>query len=138
MNIERFIKAQKRDYDTALDEIKSGKKKNDWMWYIFPQIKGLGESPTSDYYGLDGLDEAKEYLKNEYLRSNLMEISEAIFNCKVDKITDIMWYPDDLKLQSSMTIFMLVDPKCEIYKKVLDKYFDGKICEETLMLLGLK
>ena len=130
-DLNRFIEAQELDYLVALNEIKNGKKRSHWIWYIFPQLAFLGNSSTAKYYGIKDLDEAKLYLENEYLKNHLIEISKELL--KIDKrIEDIVNYPDDLKIKSSMTLFNYVDPSIEVFKKVLDKFYDGKKDEVTL------
>ncbi len=137
-NLERFIKAQKQDYEQALKEIKNGKKLTHWIWYIFPQIKGLGYSEISNYYGIDDLAEAKAYLQNEYLRNNLLEITEALLNLDSNNPTEILGYPDDLKVKSSMTLFNYVDQSILIFKKVIDKYYNGEFDNKTITLIKQK
>ncbi|MEE3393483.1 MAG: DUF1810 domain-containing protein [Lachnospiraceae bacterium] len=136
--LDRFIKAQEHDYDTALAEIKTGHKRSHWIWYIFPQIKGLGFSPTSEYYGIDGLVEAKEYMQNDTLKNRLIEISEALLGLDSSDASDVMGYPDNLKLRSSMTLFAEAAPEIEVFQKVLDKFFDGKKDDMTLKIIGVK
>ena len=132
-NLERFIEAQERDYATALDEIKSGQKKTLWMWYIFPQIAGLGGlSEMSRFYEIKDLGEAKAYIANEYLRNNLIEISRALLECENDNPVEILGFPDNLKLLSSMTLFDLVAPEIREFSKVLDKFFDGYRDDRTI------
>ena len=133
-NLRRFIDAQKRDYKNALEEIKRGRKESHWIWYIFPQLKNLGYSDISKYYGIGTIEEARAYLDNDLLRKNLIEISEAIYDLD-DDILNIMGYPDNLKLNSSMTLFKYVDSNIEIFSKVIDKFYDGKEDEKTLILI---
>ena len=124
-DLERFIVAHERDYATALEEIKRGKKETHWMWYIFPQIAGLGGlSETSRFYEIKDLGEAKAYMANEYLRNHLIEISGALLECESDNPVEILGFPDNLKLLSSMTLFDLVAPEIREFSKVLDKFFD--------------
>ena len=137
-NLDRFIKAQERDYPVALQEIKSGRKLSHWIWYIFPQIKGLGYSETAQYYSIEDVEEAKAYLNNEYLHNNLVEICQELLKLKSNDIVDIMGYPDNLKLCSSMTLFNFVAPDEDIFKKVLDKYYNGKLDTKTLEILSIK
>ena len=134
MELERFVSAQECDYDIALSEIRKGRKRSHWMWYIFPQIQGLGYSSTAQYYAIQDGKEAVEYLKHPTLGLRLIEISEALLNLKETNATKVMGYPDDLKLKSSMTLFYKVS-KNDIFKKVLDKYFEGKLNEKTLETL---
>lgn len=133
-DLDRFIKAQKRDYDTAFFEIREGKKRTHWIWYIFPQINGLGQSETAKYYSIQSIDEAKAYLDNEYLYNNLIDICNELLKLRTNNILDIMGYPDNLKLCSSMTLFYLVSPNETTFKKVLDKFYNGKLDENTMKI----
>ena len=133
-DLSRFIKAQENDYDTALSEIKAGRKTSHWIWYIFPQLEELGFSPTAKFYGIVDLDEARAYLANNLLRTRLIEISQAMLDLSSRDIKDIMGYPDNLKLCSSMTLFHLAEPACDVFTKVLDKYFDGNLDKKTIAL----
>lgn len=133
-DLERFVKAQERNYSTALTEIKSGKKQTHWIWYIFPQIKGLGHSETAQYYSIQNANEAQAYLNNEYLHNNLIEICNELLKLKTNDPMEVMGFPDNLKLCSSMTLFHLVAPKETIFKQVLDKYYNGKLDEKTIRL----
>ena len=134
-NIERFIKIQKEDYAMALKEIKNGRKRNHWMWYIFPQIKGLGTSAMAQYYGLENLEEAKEYYNNDYLRKNLLEITKALLSLDNTNIESILGYPDNLKLLSCMTLFEIVDKNENVFSQILDKYYNGKRDTNTIHLI---
>jgi uncharacterized protein (DUF1810 family) len=134
MSVQRFLDAQKQDYETALAEIRSGRKQSHWIWYIFPQIAGLGYSSISRHYAIANLDEAKEYLAHPLLRARLIEISEALLHLNRNNATEIMGYPDDLKLRSSMTLFMLAAPDEPVFRAVLDRFFDGKPDEKTIEL----
>lgn len=133
-DLTRFLKAQEDDYATALAEIKAGHKRSHWIWYIFPQVKGLGMSAMSDFYGLDGIGEAKAYLDNDILRKRLLEISKALLSLQANDATEVMGYPDDMKLHSSMTIFHLAAPDEPVFRAVLDKFFAGKLDKNTLAL----
>ena len=133
-DLQRFHKAQIFDYPMALGEIKNGRKESHWMWYIFPQLKELGYSSTAKYYGLTK-DEAKAYLKDEILKSRLIEISQVLLELKSNDATEIFGYPDDLKLKSSMTLFSEIAPEIEVFDKVLQKFFSGKKDNKTLELL---
>lgn len=137
MSIERFLKAQASDYDTALAEIRAGHKRSHWIWYIFPQLEGLGHSMTAEYYGISGMEEAREYLAHPVLRQRLVEISKALLELPVNDAYEVMGSPDNLKLRSSMTLFALADPSCSVFQQVLDKFFDGKRDGKTEELLGL-
>lgn len=136
-NLDRFIEAQERDYSTALVEIKSGRKQSHWIWYIFPQIQGLGHSETAQYYSIRNADEARAYLENEYLRSNLIEICRELIKLETNDPLEVMGFPDNLKLLSSMTLFHLVSPVEPVFKQVLDKYYDGKLDENTVKILNI-
>ena len=133
-NIDRFVEIQKEYYEIALQEIKNGYKKSHWMWYIFPQLKELGSSSTSKFYGLDGIDEAKEYMENRYLKNNMLKICNELLKQDGD-IKYIMGNPDYLKLNSSMTLFEYVFPKEEIFSKVINKFYNGKRDNLTLEIL---
>lgn len=134
-DLSRFIKAQETDYKIALKEIKSGRKVSHWIWYIFPQLKALGFSGNAKYYGIENLAEAKEYLSNEILSSHLLEISQALLELENNDIEYIMGSSvDKLKLCSSMTLFHLAEPTCEIFTKILDKYFAGQLDNKTVDL----
>lgn len=135
-DLDRFRRAQRGEYEEALAEIKRGRKNGHWMWYIFPQLSGLGMSATSLYYGIRGLDEAKAYLADPVLGERLREISSALLEIPTNNAREVFWYPDDLKLRSCMTLFTAADPENEIFQKVLDKFFDGKPDELTLEKLG--
>ena len=130
MSIERFLQAQ----EYALEEVRAGEKTTHWIWYIFPQVKGLGSSRTSIYYGINGLSEAREYLANETLRNRLVEISEAFYALEGKSAKDVFG-PDAVKVRSCMTLFAKADPSLAIFQKVLDKYYDGKMDPLTLRML---
>ena len=133
-DLERFLKAQESMYEIALTEIKKGHKFSHWIWYIFQQLKILGRSKTAVYYGIENLDEAKEYLEDEILRARLLEISQALLELATNDPVAVMGHIDSVKLRSCMTLFHLADPTCEIFKKVLDKYFSGQLDELTVEL----
>ena len=137
MSLDRFIDAQKEDYDIAFREISIGRKRNHYMWYIFPQIKGLGRSSTSKFYGIDGLEEARDYMENEYLRNNLVNISSKLLELETDNPIDIFGHTDSKKLKSSMTLFELVSDNT-VFSQVLEKYFNGQRDELTLDLVNKK
>jgi uncharacterized protein (DUF1810 family) len=130
-NLRRFHEAQEYSYQAAFAEIKEGYKRSHWMWYIFPQIKGLGRSSTSEYYGITCLDEAKAYLEDAVLGTRLKEICvELLKHC--DKSAQAIFGGiDSMKLKSSMTLFDKVSPN-QVFGKVLDVFFDGKRDKRTL------
>ena len=135
-HLERFLTAQERDYATALREIRGGRKRSHWIWYIFPQLKDLGHSETAKYYGIKDLDEAKTYLSEPTLRARLIEISEALLSLRMNDPETVMGYPDDLKLRSSMTLFAAADPEEPVFGQVLEKFFHGRPDQRTLDLIG--
>ncbi len=134
-DINRFVKAQENMYPFALNEIKNGKKRSHWMWFIFPQLKGLGKSEMSKYFGIEDIAEAKEYLEHPILGARLREISEAILSLNLNNPYTIMGHIDGLKLQSSMTLFAEIEGKDSVFGRVLDKYYNGKKDMNTLHLL---
>lgn len=136
--LDRFIKAHERDYEIALQEIKEGRKKTHWMWYIFPQIKRLGNSATSEFYGIEDIEEASLYYNNKYLREHLIEISQALLDIDSNDITNILGFPDNLKLQSSMTLFSLVNPKEKVFSEVLSKYYNDEKDIKTVNIINCK
>ena len=134
-DLDRFKKAQEEDYPYALHEIKVGRKRSHWIWYIFPQLKGLGFSSMSEYYGIDGRAEAQAYIADPLLRARLVEISEALLALESHNPTQVMGYPDDLKLKSSMTLFAEVAPDIPVFEQILQKFFAGEKDAKTLQLL---
>lgn len=135
--LDKFVRAQQRDYTSALSEIRSGRKRSHWMWYIFPQIQGLGMSSTAQFYGIKDLEQAKDFLAHPYLGRNLIEISSALLALDGSNPTAVMGYPDDLKLRSCMTLFELADPSVGVFAAVLDKFYGGRRDEMTLRILNL-
>lgn len=135
-NLERFLIAQQTYYRTALQEIKAGQKRSHWMWFIFPQIVGLGYSETARYYAIKNMEEAKAYMEDYTLGRNLMEISQALLEIGSNDALEVMGWPDDLKLKSSMTLFALAKPECEVFQKVLDKFFHGERDQKTVEILS--
>ena len=125
-DLSRFLKAQEHDYEQALREIRSGRKRTHWMWYIFPQIQGLGFSSTAQYYAIRDLEEAKDYLAHPVLGVRLKEISSALLDLEGLSASEIFGYPDDLKLRSCMTLFRMADLDEPIFLEVLEKYYDGE------------
>jgi uncharacterized protein (DUF1810 family) len=123
--LQRFLDAQQRDYATALSEIKNGKKRSHWMWYIFPQIAGLGFSETSKFYAIRDITEAKEYLEHPILGLRLVTICQALMAANTNNATAIFGNPDDMKLRSSMTLFASIPGADPVFPAVLDKFFNG-------------
>jgi len=135
--LERFVSAQARDYEQALREIRGGRKRSHWIWYIFPQLQDLGHSGTAQYYGLRDLNEARAYMAHSLLAAHLVEISEALLELDSSDPGAVMGYPDDLKLCSCMTLFELAAPEQPVFAKVLEKFYGGRRDRLTLRLLGL-
>ena len=135
-DLSRFVEAHDRSYSRALEEIREGRKQSHWMWYIFPQIEGLGLSSTSRFYAIADLEEARAYMQHPMLGAHMIEICGVLLGLSVNDAEDVMGYPDDLKLRSSMTLFSKAVPSVKIFQQVLDKYFDGKMDQKTLEILG--
>ena len=136
-DLTRFEEAHHRDFATALGEIQSGRKRSHWMWYIFPQLRGLGRSYTAVYFGIPDLDAAKAFLAHPILGQNLLTITRALLDLKEDNPTRILGTPDDLKLRSSMTLFEAAAPECPKYAAVLEKFYAGKRDPLTLHMLSI-
>ena len=139
-DINIFIERQKEGYNTALKEIKNGKKKSCWMWFIFPQVRGLGSSTISSFYGIKDLEEGIQYLSNKKLRKNLIEITKALLDLGEVDIREVMGFIDDIKLKSSMTFFNIVEKESGIncggiFNKVLTQFFKGEEDENTYKIL---
>ena len=134
--LDKFVSAQARDYACALAEIKSGRKRSHWMWYIFPQLQGLGFSPTAQYYGIRDLEQAMDYMAHPVLGPRLVEISTALLGLDTSSPSAVMGYPDDLKLCSCMTLFELAAPEEPVFGRVLEKFYGGRRDRMTLNLLG--
>jgi len=135
-NLQRFIDAQKEDYQIALSEIKQGKKRSHWMWYIFPQIQGLGLSPTSRLYAIKDLHEAQEFLQDPLLGNRLVNICNELLALKTSDAHAIFGSPDDLKLKSSMTLFASINNVNQVFQLVLDKFFNGTRDDKTLRIIS--
>ena len=128
-SLDRFRSAQEGSYEIALREIQTGRKQSHWIWYIFPQIQGLGHSTMAMYYEIQSKVEAMEYWDDQMLRNHMVEICQELLKLE-GPIERIMGYPDNLKLRSCMTLFWLVTGE-QLFKDVLDKFFDGQIDEYT-------
>ena len=135
-SLERFVTAQARDFDTALEEIEHGRKRSHWMWYVFPQIQGLGMSSTAQYYSIKDLQEARDFLAHPVLGRNLLEISNALLRLDTNNPSAVMGWPDDLKLCSCMTLFEAADTDEPVFGAVLDKFYHGERDRLTLDRLG--
>jgi uncharacterized protein (DUF1810 family) len=136
-NLERFISAQDSCYDNVIKELSEGGKKTHWIWFIFPQCMGLGKSYNSCKYAIKSQQEAIDYLNNETLKYRLITCCEFLLNSKTKSISQILPPPDDLKLKSSLTLFLNVKPNYTIFKNLLIKYFDNKECTKTREFLKL-
>ena len=136
-NLARFVDAQKPVYETALSELRRGRKTSHWMWFIFPQVAGLGYSAMSQRYAISGLDEAKAYLAHPVLGSRLRECAETALAVEGRSASAIFGSPDDMKLQSSMTLFAQADGDGSVFGKVLEKYYGGEMDGQTLELLAV-
>ena len=132
-SLTRFIEAQYKDFEIALSEIKSGRKKSHWMWYIFPQFQGLGYSATARFYAISSLDEAVEFLNHPILGKRLLMVTSALLELEQSDPLDIFGSPDYMKLQSSMTLFSIVSEN-PIFDKVLQKFFNGAKDQKTQSL----
>jgi uncharacterized protein (DUF1810 family) len=135
-NLERFVAAQADVYDSALHEIRSGRKQTHWMWFIFPQLAGLGMSPTSQHYGITGLREAAAYLSHSLLGPRLIDCSEAVTLVAARSAREIFGSPDDMKLRSSATLFARVAGGSSVFGRILEQYFAGQPDPRTVALLG--
>jgi uncharacterized protein (DUF1810 family) len=132
--LQRFVTAQEQDFDAALQELKTGRKRSHWMWYIFPQLLGLGFSETTKFYAIKDLKEAQNYLEHPVLGPRLVKISEALLHLQLPA-KQVFGSPDDLKLHSSMTLFSEVPGANPVFELVLQKLFKGQKDPKTLLLL---
>ena len=134
--LERFVKAQTNTYEVAMREIKNGRKRTHWMWFIFPQLRGLGMSSISRYYGLENFDEAKAYLAHPVLSGRLYEICGELLKHKDKTALEIFGDIDEMKLKSSMTLFALTSEDYTIFDEVLENFFGGEMDEATIKLIN--
>ena len=133
-SLERFLRAQLWDYETALKEISAGCKMSHWMWYIFPQMRGLGRSENAIYYGIKDLEEAREYLNHPVLGARLREITTAFLQLSGVSAREVLGHTDAMKMLSCMTLFNMVSPN-DIFQQVIEKYYNGREDRRTLSLL---
>ena len=133
--IERFVAAQQNVYLQALNEIKKGRKQSHWMWFVFPQIRGLGFTDYNVYYGIKDLKEAGQYLNDPVLGKRLIEISEAVLSKDGKTALEIFGRPDDRKLKSCMTLFGQVPNTNPVFHRVLEKYYQGLNDDKTIVIL---
>lgn len=136
-DLSRFVSAQEGRYEMAYAELANGRKRSHWMWYIFPQLSGLGSSPMARRYALSGLEEAKAFLAHPLLGTRLVNISALLLSLETNKPTEIFGFPDDIKLRSSMTLFALARPEEPVFEQVLDRFFGGDKDPLTLRLLRI-
>tara|TARA_R110000850_G_C9892902_1_gene459085 strand:- start:366 stop:824 length:459 start_codon:yes stop_codon:yes gene_type:complete len=134
--LERFLSAQDGVYSTALAELRAGRKRTHWMWFIFPQLRGLGRSAMAERYGITSGTEAREYLIHPVLGPRLKDCVEAIIPLRDCSLHEILGSPDDLKFRSSMTLFAMVDPEDPLFRVALDRWCDGVLDPATLSMLG--
>ena len=135
--LDRFLDAQRGDYAVALAEVRRGRKTSHWMWYIFPQIAGLGQSSTARYYSIRDLEEAREYYAHPVLGQRLREISGALLELRGSDPVAVFGGIDSMKLKSSMTLFAVAAPDDPLFQQVLDKYYGGEQDVLTLRILGV-
>lgn len=135
-DLARFLEAQELMYGTALSELKNGQKRSHWMWFVFPQIDGLGSSSTAKRYAIKSIAEAKAYLNHPLLGARLTECTKTLLNLKGLSASDIFGYPDDLKFCSSMTLFEQVTSEDSLFSRALDQYCGGERDEKTLAIIG--
>ena len=135
-DLERFLNAHVNMYEQAIHELRMGKKRSHWMWYIFPQISGLGRSRTAKYYAIKNIIEAQKYLEHPLLGARLVECSKALLDIEESSISKVLSSPDDKKLKSSMTLFSAISHSDNVFIQVLNKYFNGEHDINTLRLLS--
>ena len=135
-DLARFVRAQEPVYDQAMSEIRSGRKQSHWMWFIFPQFDGLGSSATSKQYAIKSIAEAEAYLGHPVLGPRLLESAQAALGVDGRSALEVFGSPDDMKLQSSATLFAGVSPTGSVFERLLDRYFGGERDEKTLRLVG--
>jgi uncharacterized protein (DUF1810 family) len=136
--LERFVSAQEPVFPAALAELRAGRKRTHWMWFVFPQLRGLSHSPTATYYGILSLDEARAYLAHPLLGPRLEFCTDAVLGIEGRTLHEIFGSPDDLKFHSSMTLFaMAAGEKTNPYRGALDRWWRGAADSQTLLLLGM-
>jgi uncharacterized protein (DUF1810 family) len=137
-NLRRFVQAQEENYGQALSEIRSGRKRSHWMWYVFPQIDGLALSSTARFYAIKSLEEARAYLAHAILGPRLLECAEVVMSVESRSATEIFGNPDDLKLKSCATLFACVSPPDSVFGRILKKYYGGQRDLKTIQLLDIE
>ena len=134
-NLSRFLEAQSKSYESAIIELSRGKKTGHWMWYIFPQIIGLGSSDITKLYSIKSIEEARAFLDHPVLGQRLFKSCEILLKLEDVSISDVMGFPDDLKLKSSMTLFEYVSNPNSIFRRVLNEYFEGNLDEVSIEII---
>ena len=135
-DLARFVAAQADSYDQALAEVRAGRKRSHWMWYVFPQIAGLGSSPMAQHYAIQSVDEARAYLDHPTLGPRLVAIAEAALALPERSATAVFGSPDDMKLRSCATLFAHVSPPDSPFARLLDHYFGGQPDAQTLRIIA--
>ncbi len=148
IDLSRFLSAQKKDFETALSEVREGRKESHWIWFIFPQLRGIGHSSMSRYYAVENLEEAAAFLQEPVLKKNLLTICSALLDQEKEDPSDIFGWPDDLKVRSCMTLFDRaarelaaregradIAPEYSVFRKILDRFYEGTEDEITLEIL---
>lgn len=135
-SLDRFVEAQEKMYPTAMKEIQAGKKQSHWMWYIFPQLRGLGTSSMAHKYGIIDIGETRAYLEHPWLSGRLYELCVALLHHKDKSAYEIFGDVDEIKLKSSMTLFALTSEDYTIFDQVLEQFFDGEMDEVTVRLIN--
>ena len=136
-DLDRFISAQDPVYPTVVSELRVGMKVSHWMWFIFPQIDGLGSSQTARHYAIRSLDEARAYLAHPILGSRLIECVDLVNNVEGKSLFEIFGSPDERKFHSSVTLFSLIEPRELVFDQALAKYFSGELDKQTIAILGI-
>jgi uncharacterized protein (DUF1810 family) len=136
-DLERFVAAQEAGFPRALAELRQGRKRSHWMWFIFPQLAGLGQSAMARHYAIGSLSHARAYLAHPVLGPRLRQATRAALDSGVDDPHALLGSPDDMKMRSSLTLFALADPHEPVFRQALDRFYDGAMDPRTLALLGL-
>ncbi len=136
-DLQRFVTAQQPVMETVLAELRAGRKRSPWMWFVFPQLRGLGRSSTAHFYGIASLDEARAFLAHPLLGPRLGLCTKAVLECSAPSLHAIFGSPDDMKFRSSMTLFALVSPDPDsVFRKAIDRWCEGVMDEATRTLVG--
>lgn len=135
-DLQRFVDAQARVYDRVVEELRAGQKRSHWMWFVFPQLRGLGSSPTAQHYGIESLDEARAYLEHEVLGPRLRECARLVSAVQNRSVEQIFGWPDNLKLKSSMTLFARATADNQDFVALLDQHYAGAEDPQTVARLN--